>query len=99
MTEKSPDFWNLDLTRLTWSGWLLILVAIATVLAVAVALIGLLEVLGLRHDPVNNRNNRWMGLFALAPALAAGSGVFVLGRWIFNRLGLPILRSRPDARS
>jgi hypothetical protein len=93
MRPKSPDFWNLDLTRLTWSGWLLIVAAITAVIAVTVGAIMLLEGLGLRHGPVNNRNNRWLGIVVLAPGIAAGAGVFALGRSLFNRLGWPILRS------
>jgi hypothetical protein len=99
MPQHSPDFWNLDLTKLTWSGWLVILASCATVIGVGIAGIWVLEVLGLRHDPINNRNNRGLALLAFAPALAAGCAVFLLGRLFFARLGWPILRPKPVTRS
>jgi hypothetical protein len=50
MAEKDGDFWNLDLTKLTWSGWLLILVSIAVVLGVLVAMIALSGIRGGRSQ-------------------------------------------------
>jgi len=91
MAEKHGDFWNLDLTKLTWSGWLLILLSIGVVVAVMLAMIALLAALGF---PISDRsgNKRWLGLVALIPALGAGSGVFVLGRRLLDQWGAPIMR-------
>ena len=33
----SPDYWNLDLRRLTWCGWLLMLLAVVTLFGAALA--------------------------------------------------------------
>jgi hypothetical protein len=95
MAEQPHDFWNLDLSKLTWSGWLLMLLTIGTVIGILVAVIGVLDALGFRRDPVANRGDRWMGLVAFVPALAVGCGVFVGGRHLFERLGCPIQR-RPQ---
>ena len=35
MAEPPPEFWKLDLTKLTFAGWVLILIASATVLGVS----------------------------------------------------------------
>lgn len=93
MTEKPPEFWNLDLTRLTWRGWLLILLAIGTVMAVSIPLLGLLTTLvGGRGAPGRDAVPRWMGIVAVVVGVGAGSAVFELGRRLLLRAGFPITR-------
>jgi hypothetical protein len=95
MPEKPGEFWNIDLTRLTWSGWLL-LVTIGVVVGVVVIEVLLSSALGFRHNP-GHRPSRWLGVIALIPALAAGVGVFELGRRLFRSAGCPI--TRPERRN
>jgi hypothetical protein len=92
MAERSPDFWNLDLTKLTWAGWLLMLLTLATLIGVAVALMALYEALGWSEQ----RSRGWIKVAVILPAVAAASGTFVLGRWCLSRAGLSIFR--PDKR-
>jgi hypothetical protein len=94
--EKPHDFWNIDLGRLTWSGWLLMLLTIGTVLGVAILVVFLLELLGFERDPSNPRGDRWMMVLGMGGGVGAASGVFLLGRRLFDRLGCPILR--PEKR-
>jgi hypothetical protein len=93
MPEKPHDFWNLDLTKLTWSGWLLMLLTVATVLGVAVVVMLTLEALGFQRHATDWRSGRWMAVLGVGVGIAAGAGVFAGGRWLCNRLGCPILRS------
>jgi hypothetical protein len=93
MGEEPREFWNIDLTKLTWSGWLLILVTVGTALSVMIAVVGLLHVLGFQRDPTQTSSGRWVGAVALVPGLAIGSGVFAGGKWLFERAGCPILRT------
>lgn len=90
--EPTPEFWKLDLTRLTLAGWVLMLLAIATVLGVAVAILALLTMLGLAGNPANNRPSRFIGGIAVVIGIAAGAVVFVLGQLGMSRLGLRLLR-------
>src|SRR5947209_2206958 len=92
MPEKPTEFWNLDLKRLTVTGWLLMLLTLGTVLGGAVGMMFLLEALGVRKEAGDNRQNRWLAIVALAPAIGVGCGVFALGRRFFDLIGLPILR-------
>jgi hypothetical protein len=99
MPEQQPhEFWKIDLSKLTWSGWLLIIVTIGTLLGVLIGMMALFEALGVHHDPVNNRNNRWMAVLAFIPAIGAACGVFVVGRKMFDRLGCPILSTERKRR-
>jgi hypothetical protein len=96
MAEKPTEFWNLDLTRLTWTGWLLMLLTVGTVLGALAAGIGLMEALGFRADPADRRKDRWLAAVAFVPAAALGCGVFEGGRRLLQRAGMPI--TRPEKR-
>ncbi len=92
MSEKPPDFWNLDLGKLTWAGWLLMLLTLGTLIGTAVGLIGVTESLGLRLEPGETRRPGWVKWAVFVPALGAACGAFALGRWSLGRAGLSILR-------
>src|SRR5579872_3037134 len=93
--ERPPDFWNLDLTKLTWAGWLLLL-TLGTVIGTAVALMFVAESLGFHRDPGETSRPGLLKWAICVPALGAGCGAFALGRWCLGRAGLSILR--PDKR-
>ena len=84
----SPDYWNLDLRRLTWCGWLLMLLAVVTLFGAALALAGLYRALGWDGD----HSRGWVKLVIFLPALGASCAVFALGRWGLGRAGLSVLR-------
>ena len=94
MAEKGPDFWNLDLTKLTFVGWLLILLSIGTLIGTLIAMAALLTALGFKRNVEDNRGNRMMAILAFIPSLGAASGVFLLGRMLLERMGLRITRER-----
>jgi hypothetical protein len=89
MADASPEFWKLDLTKLTLAGWLLMLASIATVLGVSAALLGLLSWL---LGAGNQRPSRLVAGLAVVAAIAVGAGVFALGQNGLSRLGLRVLR-------
>ena len=89
---ESPDFWNLDLRKLTWCGWLLMLLTVVTFFGAAVALAGLYRALGWDGD----HGRGWVRAAIFLPALGAACAVFALGRWGLGRAGLTVLR--PDKR-
>ncbi|MFL5244580.1 MAG: hypothetical protein ACJ8FY_20970 [Gemmataceae bacterium] len=96
MPQKLPEFMHLDLFKLTWTGWLLLLLALATVLGVGAVIILTLDTLGYRVDSSSGRGVKGT-IFIIA--LAAAAGVFELGRRWLDRIGLPILRDKqPPAR-
>jgi len=90
--EPTPEFWKLDLTRLTLAGWLLVLIASATVLGVAAAVLALVSNLFLAGNQGNNRPSRFVGGVAVVLGIAAGAGVFALGQVGLRGLGLSVLR-------
>jgi len=89
--EPTPEFWKLDLTRLTLAGWLLVLIASATVLGVAAAVLALVSNLFLTGSQ-GSRPSRFVGGVAVAIGIAAGAGVFALGQVGLRGLGLGVLR-------
>jgi hypothetical protein len=93
MPEQPSEFWNLDLKRLTWSGWLLMLLTLGALVGVGVAMMFLLEALGVRKETEDNHPRRWFALLILLPALGVACGVFALGRRLLERLGLPIMKA------
>ena len=90
MGDRFPEFMHTDLTKLTWSGWLLLLVTLGVVVATALVL-GLLLVVG--FGVAVGQGNRWVMAVILIVALGAGGGVFQLGKHLLARAGFPILRS------
>jgi hypothetical protein len=96
MSEKPHEFWKLDLGKLTWSGWLLMILTIGTLIGGAIGMFLLLEALGLGQEAGTNRRSRWVVVLALLPAIGVASGVYFLGRQFFQWIGKPILR--PDGK-
>lgn len=82
-------FWNVDLTKVTGSGCLLILASIITVMGVGVA-IGLVV-----HGLEFKLSRGTLKIVAFVPAMAAGCGVFALGKWLLARSGRSIVRTTP----
>jgi hypothetical protein len=80
---KDGDFWNLDLARLTLSGCLLMLAAIAFIFG-AMMLVFFLA-------PPDWRERRWMKL-VLIPIIGLGALLFALARKWLDSIGWPILR-------
>jgi hypothetical protein len=90
--QPTPEFWKLDLAKLTFAGWILILSACATVLGVAALLLGLLSILGGGANQADNHPSRLAATVAVFIGVAAGAGVFALGRLGLERLGLKVMR-------
>jgi hypothetical protein len=91
--QPTPEFWKLDLSRLTLAGWVLMLMAIATVLGVAALVLALVTKSGLAGNPPNNRSSRFVGGVAAVIGIAAGASVFALGQAGPSRLGWKVLGS------
>jgi len=87
---KDGDFWNLDLFRLSASGWLLILVC--GILVVALMFVVLLI---LPHDLEAQTRRRWAGI-GLLVCLGASAILFAIGRKWLDKVGWPILRPGKD---
>jgi hypothetical protein len=92
MSENQEDFMNLDLTKLTLVGWLMMLLTIATVLGLMIGLALLLELVGISLDDPEGGKRRWLMGVCLLAGVAAGVGFFEGGRRLLNHLGLPLLR-------
>jgi hypothetical protein len=92
MPQSTPEFWKLDLTKLTRAGWLLMLASIATVLGVSVTFLALFAALGWLGNQGNSRPSRLVGGIAVLLGIGAGVGVFSLGQSALARLGLKIMR-------
>jgi hypothetical protein len=95
MPDKPHEVWKLDLGKLSLSGCLLMLLTIATMIGVAIGMFFILESLGLGQKA----GTRWVVGLALIAAIAAGSGVFLLGRQFFKWARIPILRSDEERTS
>ncbi|HLW65773.1 MAG TPA: hypothetical protein VKS79_10675 [Gemmataceae bacterium] len=95
MSDKPGEFWNVDLARLTLSGWLLMLGTVGVVVGVVILEVLLAGAFALRPEP-GQRMPRWVGVLALLPAIASGAGVFEAGWRLFRNLGCPV--TRPDRR-
>jgi hypothetical protein len=89
MADKFPGFMRLDLTKLTLSGWLLMLLTLGVVLAAFVVPMLVVNTLGIAVD---GRNNRWAMVVLLIVAFTLGGGFFEGGKRVLNHLGLRILR-------
>jgi hypothetical protein len=90
MGDKFPEFMHTDLTKLTWTGWLLLLTTLGVVLLAALGLgLLLVVVFGVQLG----QGNKWVMAVVLILALALGGGVFQLGKYLLARAGFPILRS------
>lgn len=94
MAEEQKDFMHLDLTRLTLVGWWMMLSTIAIVLGVMVGLGLLLELLGVEMKNSDGSKRPWVMGICLMCGIGAGIGYFNGGRALFNRLGLPLMRSK-----
>jgi hypothetical protein len=89
MSSQFPDFMHLDLTKLTLAGWLLLAVTLASVVGVVVLLGLLLYGLGFELGS----GNKALAAVCVICGIAAGAGVYQLGRMLLDRAGIPILRS------
>jgi O-antigen ligase len=89
--SRFPDFMHIDLTRVTCSGCLLILLSL--VLAVGTALGGamLLMLLFPALFP-EGKPDRWLMVVLLVAGFAVGGGFFQLSRFVMQRLGLRMYR-------
>jgi hypothetical protein len=90
MGDRFPEFMHTDLTKLTWSGWLLLLFTLGVVVVTALGLGLLAYVTGIAGD----QGRRWVMAVILIVALGAGGGVIQLGKHLLAPVGFPILRSR-----
>jgi hypothetical protein len=89
MPAPMPDFMHLDLTRLTWAGWLLLLLTLGVVVGACVGMMLALGALGVMTEVGKSR-----GVVAavLVASFAVGGGFFAGGRLLLQGAGLPILR-------
>ncbi len=92
MSDEQQQFWNLDLSKLTCSGCLLMVLTVGVVLGVAAGLMGLLKMMGMPAQNPDGGSNKVVGVIALLPAVALGGGVFALGRKLLKKIGMPIMR-------
>lgn len=86
---EQKQFWNLDLSRLTGSGCLLMAVTILLTLGVGMVAVFLIQAFPLTPGV---KPSRWMGYLALLPAVIVGSSVFAIGKSWLTRNGRPITR-------
>jgi hypothetical protein len=89
MPAPMPDFMHLDLTRLTWAGWLLLLLTLGVVAGACVGIMLALWALGVVTEPGKHRG---VAAVVLIVSLGAGGGFFAGGRRLLQGAGLPILR-------
>jgi hypothetical protein len=89
MPAQMPGFMHLDLTRLTWTGWLLLSTTLGVVGGACVGIMLALGALGLVTEPGKHRG---VAAVVLIVSLAAGGGFFEGGRRLLQGAGLPILR-------
>ena len=93
MSDITPEFWKLDLSRLTVAGWGLMLASCVTVLGASVLMLALLSALGWWGNEANNRPSRVFAGMVVGVGVMAGAAVFVLGQYVLSRIGLSVLRS------
>jgi hypothetical protein len=93
MPEKPHRSWNVDLGRLTLSGWLLTLVMLAAAVGGALATAPFLT---LMIPEVSPKRSRWLFLIRCAviaaPAVLAGGCVFLVGRQLLKVIGVRVVR-------
>jgi hypothetical protein len=89
MPAPMPEFMHLDLTRLTWAGWLLLLLTLGVVIG---ACVGIMLTLGALGVVTEMGKSRGVVAAVLVVSFAAGGGFFAGGRLLLQGAGLPILR-------
>ena len=92
MSDKPDGFMNMDLTKLTLVGWLMMLLTIAVVVGVAFAVGAIFRLVGLDFHTPEGAQRRWVAALCILPGIAAGGGFFEGGRRLLNRLGFPLMR-------
>jgi len=92
MAGETKPFWQLDLSKITWVGWLLMLISIASIIGATILIMLVLEALGLRHNPGNVGHRPWYEKGAVVVGVGVGFSVFEAGRRILARLGYRVTR-------
>jgi hypothetical protein len=93
MSNKFPDFMNMDLSKMTWSGCLLIVLSVGVIFAAAVGAIYVLKLCGVDVDSKESRTPKVVGVVI---GVAVAGAFFNLGKYLLERMGLSIQR-REDA--
>lgn len=88
MAATPGDLWHVNLTKLTWIGWLLVLIATGIVFAVVLLVIDLIS------DITGVLKSNEISRIAAIAAILVSVGVFWLGKRFFEWAGFPIIR--PD---
>jgi hypothetical protein len=83
MSTNDP-FWAMDLTRVTWVGWALVLLSVAGAIAGGV-------LVGSQVD-VNAPARPWQAAAAFLGVFAAGPAFFFLCKGALDWMGVPVLR-------
>jgi hypothetical protein len=91
MSNKFPDFMNMDLSKFTWSGCFLVILSVGVIFGAAIGAIYVLKLCGVDVDDKQSRLPKVVGVLV---GLAAAGAFFNLGKYLLGRMGLSI--QRPD---
>ena len=90
---------NISLARLTLAGWILVLIMLATTVAVVVAIFWYFGYVKAKTDPSVRLPGTLIRIFSLPLVIFVAVFVFWFGKRIFHALGFPLFKEPPSAPS